>query len=142
MQNSALSNERPININHHDIHHTNHHVFLAKKQGKSVKGKKSQAQPLPDDFSISAEMGKWAEENTPLVPPVSAIEDFIDWAISTGARSQNWEAAWRRFMRRRQEFAEQRADNRAEVKNAKSGKDDSKQRAKEADRASLRKLGY
>lgn len=64
---------------------------------------------IPDSFTVTDEMNVWASKNTPLVDPVSCVDEFIDyWKGVPGQKGVklDWVSTWRNFMRRQQKFAE------------------------------------
>ena len=66
---------------------------------------RSRATTIPEEFLISEDMRVWALEHTPAVNLASATEQFTDHALATGRKAKNWEAAWRMWMRKAQEWA-------------------------------------
>ena len=66
---------------------------------------RSRATAIPEDFLISEDMRVWAIEHTPAVNLANATEQFTDHALATGRKAKNWEAAWRMWMRKAQEWA-------------------------------------
>lgn len=64
---------------------------------------------IPEDFSISDPMRKWAAKEVPLVDLDRYLEPFKDfWRGVPGAKGRkiDWVGTWRNDMRRKQEFAE------------------------------------
>lgn len=64
---------------------------------------------IPEDFNITPEMQKWADENAPLVDLQKRLEEFKDyWRGIPGQKGVkiDWVGTWRNDMRRKQEFAE------------------------------------
>ena len=58
---------------------------------------------LPEDFTVTDAMAKWAAEYVPGVDIASETGSFRDyWANITGARAKkhDWPAAWRNWMRK------------------------------------------
>jgi hypothetical protein len=60
----------------------------------------------PSAFEITSEMDQWAAEKAPLVNIESATEKFRDHTFKTAIN--DWPGAWRNWLRKEQEFAEQR----------------------------------
>lgn len=61
---------------------------------------------LPNDFTVSTEMKKWAREKTPHVNVPVATERFVDyWRATPGARGRklDWVATWRNWLRREED---------------------------------------
>jgi hypothetical protein len=63
------------------------------------------ALPLPDNFTVTAEMIEWAVANAPLVQ-ASETEKFKDYHRAKGTRFKDWPAAWRNWMRNAQGYIE------------------------------------
>lgn len=64
---------------------------------------------IPEDFSISEAMRKWAAKEVPLVDLDRFLEPFKDyWRGVPGAKGVklDWVGTWRNDMRKKQEFAE------------------------------------
>lgn len=72
-------------------------------QAPKARGPKK-AQPLPEDFAVTAPMSSWAAEKTPSVDWVTQTEQFTDYwrAKPKDDLKKDWEAAWRTWMRRAQ----------------------------------------
>jgi hypothetical protein len=65
------------------------------------------AAPIPDGFEVTAALRTWANERAPLVKLARETERFINHAKAHDRRQVDWEAAWRNWMLRAQEFAEE-----------------------------------
>lgn len=66
---------------------------------------------IPEDFTADTAMIQWARENTPLVG-AAETNNFVDyWLAESGTRAEkvSWVAAWRKWMRKAQTDAEERA---------------------------------
>lgn len=62
--------------------------------------------PLP--FEVTPEMKKWAADNCPDIDPAASTEQFVDyWRARSGkdATKLDWNATWRNWLRRDQEWA-------------------------------------
>lgn len=66
---------------------------------------------IPDDFSLTPDMEKWAAENTPDVDIRAELAEFIDyWRAVPGQKGVklDWISTWRNGMRRKQKWAVER----------------------------------
>ncbi|MEX1079814.1 MAG: helix-turn-helix domain-containing protein [Homoserinimonas sp.] len=64
---------------------------------------------IPDDFTVTPTMIEWARENAPDVERTRATTMFINyWTAATGrnATKRDWEATWRNWLLKDQQFAE------------------------------------
>lgn len=68
------------------------------------------ASTIPDNFTVTAEMVAWAQQETPLADGRRETAAFIDhWKQATkNHRKRDWVAAWRNWMRKAQTDAEAR----------------------------------
>lgn len=56
--------------------------------------------PVPDDFTVTAEMLAWAAERGVQPPAIkSQTERFLDHHRAKGTLFKDWTAAWRTWMR-------------------------------------------
>lgn len=60
---------------------------------------------IPEDFSITAEMRKWASEKVPSVDIDAQTEEFCDYWRAHGKKMADWTATWRNWMRRSPQFS-------------------------------------
>jgi hypothetical protein len=68
-----------------------------------VGSRKKRATPPPDIYPINDEMRAWAEEHAPSVMLVVETAKMLDWARGGDHKKVDWLAAWRNWMRRRQD---------------------------------------
>jgi len=101
----AVTNKRNIlNINLNlNINPKNNNKLISNT--RTCANSRSRATAIPEDFLISEDMRAWAIEHTPAVNLANATEQFTDHALATGRKAKNWEAAWRMWMRKAQEWA-------------------------------------
>jgi uncharacterized protein YdaU (DUF1376 family) len=62
---------------------------------------------VPPDFTVTADMQAWAEEDAPLIDWRRETEKFRDWEFKHSRT--DWPATWRTWMRKAQEDRESRA---------------------------------
>lgn len=86
----------------------------AKTSTKPAKRTPKAPHRLPEDFTVSADLAKWAREKTPAVDWISETERFKDhWDAATkNDLKRNWEAAWRTWMRNAQDRLAERGITR------------------------------
>jgi hypothetical protein len=65
------------------------------------------ATPITDDFTVTAAMRTWAREHVPAINLARETEKFINHAKANDRRQVDWPAAWRNWMLKALEFAEQ-----------------------------------
>jgi hypothetical protein len=63
--------------------------------------------PIPADFVVTAAMHAWARERVSAINLARETEKFINHAHAHDRRQVDWEAAWRNWMLKAQEFAEE-----------------------------------
>jgi hypothetical protein len=63
--------------------------------------------PIPDDFGMTAAMRAWARERVPAINLARETEKFMNHAKANDRRLVDWPAAWRNWMLKAQEFAEE-----------------------------------
>jgi hypothetical protein len=82
------------------------------------------AEPLPENWTVSAEMVQWARENTPNVGRFAA-DKFVDHFSGGGAKKlkKDWDATWRNWMRTDQERFEERNGFRGDAPTNSPGND-------------------
>jgi hypothetical protein len=70
---------------------------------------------IPDDFHVTDVLRTWATENAPLASIDAETEKFRDYwrAATRDAVKRDWDAAWRTWMRKAQQYAEERGVVRA-----------------------------
>jgi len=73
--------------------------------------RKRASRKAPADFVVTDELRAWAAENAPLVDVDKATEKFRDHTFKTAML--DWPATWRNWLRKDQEFKEQRNPARA-----------------------------
>lgn len=102
-------------------------------------------EPLPEDWSVSAEMIEWAKVETPNVGRFATdkfIEHFRDGSVGK-RRKKDWDGTWRNWMRTDQERFEERNGFRGDQPVNKPGTsvtrvDDNGRRGGELDRSHIR----
>ncbi|MGH7743960.1 MAG: hypothetical protein ACREQ5_03960 [Candidatus Dormibacteria bacterium] len=75
------------------------------------RGPTKQGTRIPEDFTATPQMVTWAHEECPLTDGRYETEQFIDyWRSKPGkdAEKVNWIATWRKWMRKAQNYAEER----------------------------------
>lgn len=78
-----------------------HRVRSTSDQGQ-ISGPRKRGTRLPEDFTVTPEMRKWAQEHVPQLAGKRETEKFIDhWRSASGqnAVKRDWVAAWRNWMR-------------------------------------------
>ncbi len=63
---------------------------------------------LPDPFYVTAEMRRWAAQKCPSVDLSTETEQFCDHHRGKGSRQVDWVATWRTWMRKAEQFAQER----------------------------------
>lgn len=70
---------------------------------------------LPSDFAVTDAMRAWVEEHLPGLDWREQTERFCDyWTAQSGAsaRKDNWQAAWRYWMRKARDYAPRRTNGK------------------------------
>jgi hypothetical protein len=62
---------------------------------------------IPEDFVVTAAMHAWARERVSAINLARETEKFVNHAHAHDRRQVDWEAAWRNWMLKAQEFAEE-----------------------------------
>jgi hypothetical protein len=62
-------------------------------------------QPIPADYSVTYELRSWAKTRNLTVDLDHQTELFINHALQNDRRCRDWDAAWRNWMLKAQEFA-------------------------------------
>lgn len=74
------------------------------KKGKSVGG--NGCKPLPAEFPITPSMQSWFKEQNFIFANIEKDTDaFCDYWKSRGKNMKNWEACWRNWMRKAEQYA-------------------------------------
>jgi hypothetical protein len=68
---------------------------------------------IPDEFSITEKMRRWASTKIPHFNIDSEHENFCDYWKAHGKKMADWEATWRVWMRRAPEFAGRHRNSRS-----------------------------
>lgn len=91
-------------LSHSHSQSQNHKNQIKKKKTSKKKKNKTAA---PAEFDITPEMKKWAE---PLGFSTAALiaqtEIFLDWHRARGNKFVNWNAAWRNWIKKAKQFAD------------------------------------
>jgi hypothetical protein len=74
---------------------------------------KSRNHRIPDDFAVTHEMRQWCTSQNIRSDPMTQTERFVDHYKSTGVTKANWNACWRNWMRKADEWAKPSADKRS-----------------------------
>lgn len=88
----------------------------APKAARAPRGPNPKGTRLPGDFTVTAEMARWARESVPDVDIQSETARFCDhWRAKSGkdATKRDWPATWRNWMRKAAEIQQDRARNGA-----------------------------
>lgn len=72
------------------------------------RAQKRRARTLSKDFSLTVEMQAWAREKFPDIDHQKETEKFIDHARANNRKQVDWQAAWRNWIRKADEFSKQR----------------------------------
>lgn len=74
----------------------------------------SQATPIPEDFEPDDKLLQWAQANTPAIDPRAEVGKFVDYHRAKGNTFKDHRAAFRTWLRKAQEFREQRQPAKGE----------------------------
>src|ERR1035441_4469037 len=78
-------------------------LFAADKAKSAPKRQRATGERIPPDFTVDADMRKWAAEKIPGFNIDVETENFIDYwkgRADSGALKADWAATWRTWMRR------------------------------------------
>lgn len=76
------------------------------REGKEGKGRegKSRATRSPNHFEVTEELKDWASKSQITINLITETDKFLDYHRSKGSAFKDWDAAWRTWMRKAQEF--------------------------------------
>ena len=80
-----------------------------KKEGKEGKESKRAACRTLGELQIDDLLTSWAAKNTPTVKIELELEKFRDWCAAKGRTFKNYRSAFRNWLRKAQEFADERS---------------------------------
>jgi hypothetical protein len=76
---------------------------------KTTNGNAKRGTQLPRTFALTGDMRRWAKETFGAGPPLAEeFQRFCDYHRARGSVFRDWEAAWRNWMRKAVEYAEER----------------------------------
>lgn len=89
------------------------HIEVEEEQKTTSSGTRKRATPAPDLFPITPRMAEWGRKNAPRVRNAQAeTERFLDYHRAKGNTFKSWEAAWRNWMSKADEYAADRPSSR------------------------------
>lgn len=82
--------------------------------GTGERKRASKATPIPEGFEPDDKLLQWAQANTPAVDPRAEVGKFVDYHRAKGNTFKDHRAAFRTWLRKAQEFREQRQPAKGE----------------------------